>query len=220
MLREAYIMLKGLQGLGNLVAGVFETPVVPVEPVDLDRTLKAIGLEELNDKGYINLPDFMCPVDPDFNSKDKAIEHETGAYIRHMRKWDPLYSRCIHPIFLPRRWKDVSIEDYDLMLPSIVLASRFLDEPQILTYVKGFLAKPLQPINDEAAIQNAGEPLYTFRNAPLQSWALSNFHDEEKVWSVLWNLKDCLTLQFTSKITKGCVGVTGPGDKPSTVEDG
>lgn len=206
-------MFKGLQALGSVIASILEEPTVT--PVGLDRTLRAIGLDELNDKGYINLPDSEFPIDPDFYSKYKAEEHVTGAYIRHARGWDPTIS-TIHPIFLPRRWKDVSKEDYELMLPSIKLASRFLDEPQVLTYVKGFLADRLQMINDDVAIQDAQQPLYTFRNIPLEDWDLKNKSHPESTWSRLWALRDCLTLQFTSKLPSGSVAVTGPGNERST----
>jgi len=210
-------MLKGLKALGSVIAGVFEEPVV--QPIGLDRTLRAIGLDELNNKGYINLPDSEFPIDPDFYSKAKAEEHVTGAYIRHAHGWDPVIS-TIHPLFLPRKWKDVSKEDYELILPSIKLASRFLDEPQVLTYVKGFLARKLELINDAVAIQNAQQPLYMFQKIPLEELTSRKIGKPDSTWSSLWDLKDCLTLQFTSKLPNGCVAVTGPGSKSSTVAPG
>lgn len=207
-------MLDGLKALSSVIASIFEEPTV--SPVGLDRTLRAIGLDELNEKGYINLPDSEFPINPEFYSKTKAEEHVTGAYIRHARGWDPTIS-TIHPIFLPRRWKDVSKEDYELMLPSIKLASRFLDEPQVLTFVKGFLADKLQMINDDVAIQDAQQPLYTFQNIPMEDWAAKDKWNPESTWSKLWALKDCLTLQFTSKLPNGCVAVTRSGNERSTV---
>lgn len=175
-------MLKGLKALGSVIAGVFEEPVV--QPIGLDSTLRAIGLDELNDKGYINLPGSEFPIDPDFYSKTKAEEHVTGAYIRHAHGWDPVIS-TIHPLFLPRRWKDIAKEDYELMLPSIKLASRFLDEPQVLTYVKGFLARKLESINDDVAIQNAQQPLYTFQKIPLEKLTSKTVGRPDSTWSSL-----------------------------------
>ncbi|KAG9555012.1 hypothetical protein KCV01_g22381, partial [Aureobasidium melanogenum] len=115
---------------GSLIASIFDSRI------GFDKTLKVIDLEELNQKGYINLPDSDFPVNPDFEKK--AQEHVTGAFIRKLRGWDPIISP-IHPIFLPRKWNGVSKDDYDLMIPALKLASRILDEPQILTYIKGAL---------------------------------------------------------------------------------
>ena len=106
------------------------------------------------------------------------------------------------------------------MLPSIILASRFLDEPQVLTYVKGFLARNLQVINDDVAMQNAQQPLYTFQDIPLEKLTSKIFGRPDSTWSSLWDLKDCLTLQFTSKLPNGCVAATGPGSERSTVFPG
>lgn len=93
-------MFKGLKALGDLVASIFET--LPVPPADFDQNINAIGLEELNDKGYIDLPDSEFPIDPDFYTKEKAMEHETGSYVRHKRNYDAVVSPY-HPVFLLRR---------------------------------------------------------------------------------------------------------------------
>ncbi|KAI4846333.1 hypothetical protein E4T44_05121 [Aureobasidium sp. EXF-8845] len=189
-----------LEGLKALVANIFDTRI------KFDKTINAMCLTQLNDKGYINLPDSDFPLDADFNSKEKAIEHVTGAYIRHLRGAVPSVS-TIHPIFFLLRWKDVSKEDYELMLPSLSLASRFLDEPQLLTYIKGFLKWKLEVVNDDEATQDAGQILHTFQPAPLDPW------DSEWTWYKLWNLKDRLTFQFSSRLPNGCVAGTGPGDQ-------
>jgi hypothetical protein len=180
--------------------------------IKFDQTINAIGLEELNDKGYINLPDSEFPLDPDFYSKLKAEIHETGAYIRHKRGADAIVFP-IHPIFRPIKWKDVSREDYDLMIPSLKLASRLLDEPQILTYIKGFLGEP-QTINDDVATQKEGQLLYTFDNAPLQDWA------SEYTWCIMSELRNNLTFEFSSQLPYECVAATGPGSKISTLAYG
>jgi hypothetical protein len=180
--------------------------------IRFDQTINAIGLEELNDKGYINLPDSEFPLDPDFYSKLKAEIHETGAYIRHKRGADAIVFP-IHPIFRPIKWKDVSREDYDLMIPSLKLASRLLDEPQILTYIKGFLGE-LQPINDDVATQKEGQLLYTFNNVPLDDWA------SEWTWYTTSELRNNLTFEFSSQLPYGCVAATGPAQKISTLAYG
>jgi hypothetical protein len=180
--------------------------------IKFDHTINAIGLEELNDKGYINLPDSEFPLDPDFYSKLKAKIHETGAYIRHKRGADAIVF-TIHPIFRPIKRKDVSREDYDLMIPSLKLASRLLDEPQILTYIKGFLGE-LQTINDDVATKKEGQLLYTSDNAPLQDWA------SEYTWCIMSELRNNLTFEFSSQLPYGCVAATGPGSKVSTLAYG
>jgi hypothetical protein len=181
--------------------------------IRFDETIQAIGLEELNDKGYINLPDSEFPLDPDFNFKAKAEEHETGAYIRHKHGADPIIS-TIHPIFLPIRWKDVSREDYDLMTPTLKLASRFLDEPQILSYIKGFLGRQLPTIKDDVATRNIRQLLYTFDNKPLNDWA------SEWTWYTMSELRHCIAFQSSARLPNGCVASTGVGDKLSTIAYG
>jgi hypothetical protein len=189
-----------LEGLKAFVADIFDARI------KFDKTIDVIGLTELNDEGYINLPDSDFPLDADFNSKEKAVEHVIGAYIRHLRGAVPSIN-TIHPILYLVRWKDVSREDYELMLPSLSLASRLLDEPQILTYIKGFLKWKLDAVNDDEATKDAGQLLHTFQPALLDAC------DSESTWYTLWNLKDHLTLQFSSKLPNGCVAVTGPADQ-------
>jgi hypothetical protein len=97
------------------------------------------------------------------------------------------------------------------MLPSLSLASRLLDEPQILTYIKGFLKWKLDAVNDDEATKDAGQLLHTFQPALLDAC------DSESTWYTLWNLKDHLTLQFSSKLPNGCVAVTGPADQSANL---
>ncbi|KAI4724452.1 hypothetical protein E4T49_07813 [Aureobasidium sp. EXF-10728] len=192
-----------LKGLKKIVASVLD-PRIRLD----DPTLQAIDLEELNRKGYINLPDSDFPINPDFEKKAK--EHVTGAYIRQLRGWDPTIS-TIHPIFLPRRWKNVSQEDYNLLIPSLKLAGRLLDEPQILQYVKGFLKKPLPQINDQNLINKTGQFLYTFNTEPLRDWT------SEGVWHTLWMLKDCISFEFSPQLPYGCTGMTQFGNTGSMI---
>lgn len=196
---------KMIKALGNLIASIFDSRI------GFDETLKVIDLQELNQKGYINLPDSDFPVNPDFEKK--AREHVTGAYIRHLRGWDPIVSP-IHPIFLPRKWVNVSKDDYDLMIPALRLASRLLDEPQILTYIKGALKKPLTPINDNEAANKAGQPLYSFSNEPLKDWT------SEEIWHTLWTLRECITFQFSAHLPYGCMAMCGGGETGSMIAIG
>ncbi|KEQ92818.1 hypothetical protein AUEXF2481DRAFT_81855 [Aureobasidium subglaciale EXF-2481] len=92
--------------------------------IAFDDTIIAIGIEELNAKGFVNLPDSEFPVIPKFELK--AEEHLTGAFIRKARGWEPVVS-SIHLILRPRVWKNISTEDYDLVTPALKLASRILD---------------------------------------------------------------------------------------------
>ncbi|KAG9691972.1 hypothetical protein KCU95_g7131, partial [Aureobasidium melanogenum] len=194
-----------IKALGSLIASIFDSRI------GFDETLKVIDLEELNQKGYINLPDSDFPVNPGFEKK--AQEHVTGAFIRKLRGWDPIISP-IHPIFLPRKWNNVSKDDYDLMIPALKLASRILDEPQILTYIKGALKKPLTLINDSEATNQAGQPLYTFSNEPLQDWTT------EEIWHTLYTLKDCIEFQFSAHLPFGCMAMCGAGDTGSMIAIG
>ncbi|KAG9580870.1 hypothetical protein KCU77_g12029, partial [Aureobasidium melanogenum] len=194
-----------IRALGNLIASIFDSRI------GFDKTLKVIDLEELNQKGYINLPDSDFPVNPDYEKK--AQEHVTGAFIRKLRGWDPIISP-IHPIFLPRKWNNVSTDDYDLMIPALKLASRILDEPQILTYIKGALKKPLTPINDQEAVNKAGQPLYTFSNEPLRDWT------SEEIWHTVSTLRDCIEFHFSAHLPFGCMAMCGPGDTGSMIAIG
>lgn len=71
------------------------------------------------------------------------------------------------------------------MIPPIKLASRLLDEPQVMTYIHGFLQYKLQKINDDAAVKAAQEPLYTFQNEPLLEWTHANQGEAMAPWRAL-----------------------------------
>lgn len=156
--------------------------------IGLDSLLSDINLTELNDNGYINLPDSDFPIPIDFTSKAK--EHGTGAHIRKERGLRPqIYP--VHPLFGYPMWVHLTRQDYRLLLPTLQLASRLLDEPAILPYIKGFLRKPLTPINDPSTEKSAGQPLFSFQSeALLDDWNL------EEIWTVLFNLRNCIMFRF------------------------
>ncbi|TIA32572.1 hypothetical protein D6C79_09177 [Aureobasidium pullulans] len=190
-------------------------PTGPI--VGNDWILKGISLQQLDKQGYINLPSSKFPIKFKDEFQDSADDHRTGPYYRRaLRMQDEI--ELIHPIFDRSRWWRIDKNDYQLLVPSLMLASRILDEPHILPYIKGFLTKPLTRVNDAATEKEAGQPLYTFQSENLNAW-----HSEE-TWRTLKSMKQNIIFRFLpfhkDDVDDDTMGVTNDAPEDSTIVPG
>lgn len=134
-------------------------PNVPATAGPLAATIGIPGrkytLRVLNEEGYININTAEYPYDPDF-AKD-FTNKDTGGYYRKQRRdalsRDGKPSGCktyrlaanepyhIHPVLQRNQWRLASEKDWDLIVPSVELASRLLDDIRVLPFFAGLRTK-------------------------------------------------------------------------------
>ncbi|GAB7350231.1 hypothetical protein MBLNU459_g0884t1 [Dothideomycetes sp. NU459] len=132
------------------------------------------GLQRL---GIIDMPGGLPPVDHNVR----------------VRGGDPAFTDDpVHPALAFEQWRNLERSDWDLILPSVLLASRMLFDPAILSFFKGLAnAKRVTDLLTLNAEQHFQQPLYRFDLLP--SWSLS---DMTATYQMMSQLRHHMTLEF------------------------
>ncbi|KAH0341868.1 hypothetical protein KCU81_g6043, partial [Aureobasidium melanogenum] len=116
------------------------------DAIDPGPIVSRYMLEDLNKEGYINYP-----VETTVTGLDLAFGY--GAIIRqaeeqrgHHHPGEPYH---IHPCLQRSQWKAMNDdEDWEAILPSIELASRFLDDLAITPFFAGLAGNNVRKLDD------------------------------------------------------------------------
>lgn len=171
-----------------------------------EAVLVTIGLDVLTNGGFVNLDDFDgIELDLDFQSSAGRTFLKN-----HYNSNDP-----IHPIFRKFNWPDISDADYQLIGPSLRLASRILDQPCITPFFKGLILKQKRWVKITPKPYHKQEMFY-FTQSPC------NEMDMLEVWN--WfaeiGVAQCQEWRFrdVDPDTFACTGKTGgAGPRPRYV---
>lgn len=97
----------------------------PSSSVKWNSVIEKWGLQVLDKAGFINL-------DSSLNAKlANSYMHPTGRFASTRNPSDKKPDR-VHPIFRKDMWTNLSQRDYDTIMPALLLASAFLDDPTTL----------------------------------------------------------------------------------------
>ena len=161
-----------------------------------DPLIKELGLEWLNNEGYINLASISIP-DPDFGygkHKTPAVAYRTykrtgiidvGGKKVNVVKED-LY---IHPVFFRDRWETQELASsssphWEALKPVWQLATLLLEEKVMSGYMIGMLDRSS---HTEIKTRLDGHQVYWFqckeKPSDAELWLL---------WEDIWELKDCI----------------------------
>jgi len=154
-----------------------------------DFLLSRFRIKDLLKEGFLKYPvDQMPPIDPDFQvPPSRAAELIPGG---------SLYEH-IHPVFERSRWLDVSDDDYDLLAPSIRLASCFLNEPAMMPYWKGLFHTPWSLLNDPALVNKVGVPLHQFHRRNHHPDDVQGRTETRAVWMKLQKMSRHVRWSFS-----------------------
>ncbi|KAH0411962.1 hypothetical protein KCU90_g18251, partial [Aureobasidium melanogenum] len=127
-------------------AATLHPSVAGPDAIPLGLMVSTYTLEDLNKEGYINYP-----VESTVTELDLAFGH--GAIIRqaeeqkgHHRPGEPYH---IHPCLQRSQWKNMNEdEDWEAILPSVELASRFLHDPGITPFFAGLADNNIRNLDD------------------------------------------------------------------------
>lgn len=100
----------------------------PAPAVQLGVIMRRLSPRWLNAHGYINFErGFLEKMHPDFYAPG-ALSPTANALAR---------DHSIHLIFGRHHWPGISNQEFDSLRPALLLASRFLDNPDMLPFFKG-----------------------------------------------------------------------------------
>lgn len=114
------------------------------DAIKLSSMAEKFTLRGLNNEGYIN-----CDVELTTGQLERTYGY--GTVLRyaneakgHRYQDEPFH---IHPCLQRSQWEDLDDKDWDAILPSVELASRFLDDPSIAPFFAG-LTEDCPDLND------------------------------------------------------------------------
>lgn len=113
----------------------------PSTSVNWNNMIEKWGLQVLDKAGFINL-------DP--NTADSYM-HPTGRFASRRNPSGKDGNR-VHPIFRRQVWRSLSEEDYQTIMPALLLASAFLDDPTTLCLFHAISAPAEQMVTFEDPI--------------------------------------------------------------------
>lgn len=151
----------------------------------VDPILKTFPLQQLADEEIINGP----PVYKDYGSKSGRVLTTPAESFRRAAGEG---SGLIHPIFRRNNFLCKSY-DYDILLPSLRLASLLLEDPSILPFFNGLIDKPLQRLGDDRAERLYRQQLLVF------DWKTGNDDpraDQLRAWKALADLGRKIRFEF------------------------
>lgn len=136
--------------------------------------MKKVGLNKLLADGVIN---------SERSGKDGSNPVPTTPG-ELFRRTSGVGSGLIHPIYRFNNWK-IRATAYNLLIPSLRLASMLLEDPSILPFFNGLLQKPLGRLGDAEAEKLYDQELYVF------DWFTGNedpYADQLNAWKKMANL--------------------------------
>lgn len=164
-----------------------------------DILCRTFGLQEIYDRGMI---DFLTPPPP--------IDHHVRSKTRVP------FTHEIFPPFQYKYWRNLSMADYELIKPSILLASRILLEPSVMSFFRGM--RKSEQVTDAASIHAEDmwlQPLYRFDVEPC-----SNLWQVARTYRHMRHLTDRIALEFRSDLLakSGAYGMTSIILDPNDLE--
>ncbi|GAB7357761.1 hypothetical protein MBLNU459_g0411t1 [Dothideomycetes sp. NU459] len=175
------------------IAGPRTGPAIPWH--GNDPVLSWLGTARLLASGVVN----ACKVKDENESMStppkspwSALFTEPVTSARELRRMIGINSGLLHPIFRRQNWI-LGDGEFDLILPSLCLTTLLLEDSSILPFIRGFLHKPLQRLDDERAERKYRQELYVF------DWRSSNqdpHADQLDAWKSMAGLRRRIHYRF------------------------
>lgn len=116
------------------------------DAIPLSRMVSRYTLDDLNKEGYINCPVNLTDTELNLASGYGAIIRQAEEQRGHHQPREPFH---IHPCLQRSQWEDMdNDEDWEAILPSVELASRFLDDPSITPFFAGLAGDNITKLHD------------------------------------------------------------------------
>ncbi|KAH0370170.1 hypothetical protein KCU65_g2902, partial [Aureobasidium melanogenum] len=116
------------------------------DAIELGPMVSRYTLEDLNKEGYINYPVESTVTELDLAFGYGAIIRQAEEQKGHHQPGEPYH---IHPCLQRSQWKNMNDdEDWEAILPSVELASRFLDDPGITPFFAGLAGNNVRKLDD------------------------------------------------------------------------
>jgi hypothetical protein len=170
------------------------SPVLPPyagpDAIELSGMAKKFTLRGLNNEGYIN-----CDVESTTGQLERAYGH--GTVLRyadeakgHRYQDEPFH---IHPCLQRYQWEDLDDMDWAAILPSVELASRFLDDPAITPFFAGLLEEDLSELDDSILVETHNKKFYRW---DYDHTVIQNQGTMEDTLYTMMSLRQELVLRF------------------------
>lgn len=149
----------------------------------------------LNRHGFINIDTRRVESDFYMDSTTKhTAKWQSTQSLPHTRS-KLLDAGSIHPVLRKSNWQNITNAEWAAIRPAVLLASRWLDEPESLSFYQGVIDYHRhRTIRARKARASAGlgpnEHLYKFRKRPRVTAAA-----HLRTWRKLWTLKRSITWQ-------------------------
>jgi hypothetical protein len=157
-------------------------PIPGPDAITLGTMATKYTLRALDNEGYINIPTSIFPT-----TGILANAYGHGTILRYADgakgHQDPSEPFHIHPCLQRSQWEDMDDEgDWDAILPSVELASRFLDDPCITPFFAGLARRKFERLDDEVLKKRFGKTFYR--------WDVDDgvLRDEERMEDVLFTM--------------------------------
>lgn len=190
--------------------------------------LRSTSLMELASKGFMinHINDQSSPSWMDFEFSGPRYETLRDNYRTYGHPDGAVPDATIHPCLRWDVWTSatggpLSIPDYYVIRPALLMASCMLEEEGVLSFFKGLLERPQKELQvpDRVTQKFGGQKLYYFDASRLDA----NIQKQaEQVYQVLANMRNFTTWKFTDEAWKmRCYGYTSPDlDTPGMVPHG
>ncbi|KAH0352343.1 hypothetical protein KCU83_g3958, partial [Aureobasidium melanogenum] len=127
-------------------AATLHLSVAGPDAIPLGLMVSTYTLEDLNKEGYINYPVESTVTELDLAFGYGAILRQAEEQKGHHRPGEPYH---IHPCLQRSHWKNMNEdEDWEAILPSVELASRFLHDPGITPFFAGLADNNVRNLDD------------------------------------------------------------------------
>jgi hypothetical protein len=164
----------------RMSAPAVNPPYAGPDAIDLSDMATEFTLRTLNNEGYINSHSSIALTPGELA---KAYGH--GTILRyadeakgHRELDEPFH---IHPCLQRDQWEDMDDDgDWDAILPSVELASRFLDDPGVTPFFAGLMGGNVVKLDDEVLEKRYGKK--------FERWDYDNtvIQDEEVMEGALY----------------------------------
>ena len=116
------------------------------DAIPLGLMVSTYTLEDLNNEGYINYPVESTVTELDLAFGYGAIIRQAEEQKGHHQPSEPYH---IHPCLQRSQWINMgNDEDWEAVLPSVELASRFLDDPAVTPFFAGLAGNNVTKLSD------------------------------------------------------------------------
>lgn len=172
-----------------------------------DRVLTRLRFKDLKRHGYVDFGPTGSTVTP-------SVYPAAQAHLPDDHPHKPMdeTSQEIHRALEARLWSNITMADYSLLVPSLLLASKLMSDPTVLPFFQGLNNRPMTRVDNAHTRMQTGDPLYAF-SPIIPRKPDGSIHESAylPVYRLMQKMDTCLKWTF-GPVPEKALGCTTPMD--------